>query len=205
MTHLLNGWLPWLCCWYDSVVGCSGDLRRERHVSWSEENLQGLKHCFLCIWTHVHLITCFVRSVTLLQCSCLTWLLLYRMRGKQISDANTFSSVIEGFKISKLQLTTISGLPFQYKKNSRASPKQRAKKRKAPHIFHSRPVEDFFSTRTTVLCSRPISTSLCAVAYSMLCVTPLQLALQKYLLAGLLCLCSLVPLWWYFSLCVLIV
>lgn len=101
-------------------------------------------------------------------------------KGNQIRQINADISPFYICKVLKdLLLTSISGFPFQYQTKSRTPPKQRAKKRRAPDNFHIRPEDDFFSTKTTVLSSRPISTSLGAVVYSIIPCTTLHCLLFR--------------------------
>lgn len=55
--------------------------------------------------------------------------------------------------------------PGQNQASSRMPPRQRATTRMATDILHSRPAEGFFSTKTTILSSRPLSTSPGAVVW----------------------------------------
>lgn len=93
---------------------------------------------------------------------------LYRggQKKKQIRDLNTDFFCHWVSKAFWTKLLTISGCPFQYQANSSTPPKQRATRRRATETFHIHPVDDFFSTKTTVLSSRPISTSLGVDVYA---------------------------------------
>lgn len=88
-----------------------------------------------------------------------------RRRNRLDSRMQTSFTYVHKF-LNSFLLTSASGLPFRYQTNSRTPAKQRAKKKRAPISFHILPEEDDFSTKTTLLWSRPISTLLSEVVYS---------------------------------------
>lgn len=88
-----------------------------------------------------------------------------RRRSRLDSQMQTSLTYVHRF-LECFLLTSASGLPFRYQTNSRTPAKQRAKKKRAPISFHILPEEDFFSTKTTLLWSRPISALLSEVVYS---------------------------------------